>query len=190
MDWERRYQSGDTPWEKGYAAPPLEDYLALYPIQEKVLVPGCGLGHDVRLLAKQGATVTGLDIAPSAIAQAKRFTQMGKIFYVLGDFFHLPQEFENKFDWLVEHTCFCAIDPNEREAYVKGAWSALKPGGKLFGIFYLNPEVEEGPPFGVKVSELNSIFNHFFLLEKEWRPLRSYEGREGKELIRIYQKKN
>ena len=190
MDWERRYQSGDTPWEKGYAAPPLEDYLALYPIQEKVLVPGCGLGHDVRLLAKQGASVTGLDIAPSAIARAEHFPQAGEVFYVLGDFFHLSKRFESEFDWVVEHTCFCAIDPNEREAYVKGAWSALKPGGKLFGIFYLNPEVEEGPPFGVEVSELNSLFNRYFLLEKEWKPLRSYKGREGKELVRIYQKKN
>ncbi|MEZ5405692.1 MAG: methyltransferase domain-containing protein [Verrucomicrobiia bacterium] len=187
MDWEQRYEVHDTPWEKGYAAPPLQDYLESHKIEGEVLVPGCGLGHDARLLAGQGAEVTGLDIAPTAIERAKEFP--GKVEYVLGDLFCLPEAWKEKFDWVVEHTCFCAIDPNQREAYVKSVYEVLKINGKLFGIFYLNPEVEEGPPFGVKTTQLDLLFNPYFNLEKEWFPNRSYEGREGKELLRIYQKK-
>ena len=188
MDWEKRYQTNDMPWEKGYAAPSLEDYLKSNKVEGSVLVPGCGLGHEVRLLASYGAEVVGLDMAPSAIKRAKQFSQ--KENYVLGDFLHLPEGFESKFDWIVEHTCFCAIEPNQRKAYVKAAWHALKTTGKLFGIFYLDPDVEEGPPFGIKAGELDLFFEPYFVLKEEWKPLRSYEGREGKELIRIYQKKN
>jgi SAM-dependent methyltransferase len=187
MDWEQRYQVNDTPWEKGYAAPPLEDYLMSNSIKGKVLVSGCGLGHDARLLASQGAEVVGLDIAPTAIKRAKEFS--GKVEYILGDLFCLPQEFLGKFDWVLEHTCFCAIDPDQRETYVQSAYEVLKANGKLFGIFYLNPDVEEGPPFGVATTELDILFDPYFALEKEWVPNRSYGGRERRELIRIYQKR-
>lgn len=187
MDWEQRYQTHDMPWEKGYAAPPLEDYLKTQKIEGEVLVPGCGLGHDARLLASQGADVIGLDIAPTAIARAKEFP--GNVEYVLGDLFNLFVEWKEKFDWVVEHTCFCAIDPGQREAYVKSVYHALITKGKLFGIFYLNPGLEEEPPFGVATTELDLLFDPYFTLEKEWIPNRSYEGREGKELVRIYQKR-
>lgn len=186
MDWEQRYQTNDMPWEKGYAAPPLENYLKFNKIEGEVLVPGCGLGHDTRLLADRGARVTGLDIASTAIERAKQFG--GKVDYILGDFFDLPEILKNKFDYMVEHTCFCAIEPNQRKNYVRSAWETLNSTGKLFGIFYLNPKVEEGPPFGVEVGELDLLFEPYFILKEEWKPLQCYEGREGKELIRIYQK--
>jgi SAM-dependent methyltransferase len=40
----------------------------------RVLVPGCGSGHDVRAIAqKKTALVVGMDIAPSAIRTASAF---------------------------------------------------------------------------------------------------------------------
>lgn len=69
-DWNAAYEDDDTPWDKGIAAPPLRAFLAKHPIRGRVLVPGCGLGHDVRLLAEQGASVVGLDIVPKAVRQA------------------------------------------------------------------------------------------------------------------------
>ena len=39
MDWESRYREGDTPWEKGGAAPPLGELLARHGIAAE-LVPG------------------------------------------------------------------------------------------------------------------------------------------------------
>jgi len=35
------------------------------------------------------------------------------------------------FDWIFEHTLFCAIDPSERELYVKAVLRWLKPGALI-----------------------------------------------------------
>ncbi len=64
MDWESHYQTGDMPWEKGAPAPPLSEWLSKNKIHGRVLVPGCGSGHDVRELARAGAEPIGLDLAP------------------------------------------------------------------------------------------------------------------------------
>ena len=72
-DWDKAYDIGETPWDKGYASPALNAFLESYPLTGSVLVPGCGTGHDVRLLAAQGTEVVGIDIAPSAIRKAKAF---------------------------------------------------------------------------------------------------------------------
>jgi methyl halide transferase len=52
-DWESAYVLGETPWDKGFASPPLSWFLQLgqWLPAGRVLVPGCGRGHDVRLLA-------------------------------------------------------------------------------------------------------------------------------------------
>ena len=53
-DWNAAYRLGDTPWDKGYAAPPLIEFLKRQSISGCVLVPGCGAGHDVRALVGAG----------------------------------------------------------------------------------------------------------------------------------------
>src|ERR1017187_5117352 len=89
-DWEERYQTGDMPWEKGAASPGLVDFLATQRTLERgrVLVPGCGTGHDVREWAKAGFAVTGSDLAPSAIRLASERTQAAGLSaeFIQGDF--------------------------------------------------------------------------------------------------------
>ena len=55
-DWEAHYQANDTPWDKGEPSPGLVDWLAAHPAVPRgtVLVPGCGMGHDVRAWAAAG----------------------------------------------------------------------------------------------------------------------------------------
>ena len=187
VDWEERYQRHDTPWDKGAAAPPLLDFLTRYPILGEVLVPGSGTGHDVRALAAQGAgaQVTGLDLSPSAIALAHSFPTASNIVYQEGDLFQLPSSWHGHFNWIVEHTCFCAIDPSRRGAYAGAIAEMLKPGGHYFAIFYLTPGAEEGPPFGVTREEIAELFDPKFALLEEWVPSRSFAGREGRELCQL-----
>jgi len=72
LEWQRRYEESDTPWDKGMPAPALVNFLRQQPISGRVLVPGCGRGHEVREIGRQPQTsVVGLDISPTAIAQAK-----------------------------------------------------------------------------------------------------------------------
>jgi SAM-dependent methyltransferase len=194
LQWQRRYEQDDTPWDKGMAAPPLTAFLHQKRISGRVLVPGCGRGHDARALGPLPSTsVVGLDISAAAIAQARKLsapcTPDFDVSFIVGDFFQLPSRLQRSFDWLVEHTCFCAIEPSRRPDYVVAASSALRTGGKIFGIFYLDPDVEEGPPFAVSRRELSGLFEPHFILQEEWTPKESFPGREDRELVMVLQKR-
>jgi len=187
-NWEEQYRKGETPWEKGAPSPGLVDFLATERVTGKVLAPGCGLGHDVRALAAQGAEVTGLDLAPSAVAAANAMLRAGTEQYVEGNLFNPAPELRGVFDWVWEHTCFCAINPADRPSYVEGVHTALKSGGHLLAIFYLDPgnkSPDEGPPFEVSLAELDRLFSPRFELLREWLPQHAYPGREGREWMRI-----
>jgi|TARA_B110000438_G_scaffold203120_1_gene194835 SAM-dependent methyltransferase len=186
-EWEKRWQAGDTGWDHGEPSPPLLEYLASNLIDGQVLVPGCGSGHDVRALARGGSAVLGLDIAPSALTKAHRFPPVGKERYELGNWLKPDPELKERFDWVVEHTCFCALEPSARAEYVASVDFALRPGGQFLGIFYLRPRAENGPPFGVKATELDAFFSRFEL-KRQWTPSRAYPGREGREQMRAYYK--
>jgi SAM-dependent methyltransferase len=189
-DWESHYRTGDMPWEKGAAHPALVAFLKPNPVHGRVLVPGCGLGHDVRALAATADEVVGLDLAPSAVAGARKHPAVGGERYLLGDLFALPAKMRGVFDVVFEHTCFCAIDPSRRSDYVAAVADALKPGGHLLAVFYLDPGLdpgESGPPFGITLDELDAIFAPRFKLLREWKPGATYPGREGREMCRLLQ---
>lgn len=189
MDWNMRYARGDTPWDKGGSHPVLQDMIARGALKGRVLVPGCGTGHDVRALARRGLEVTGLDIAPLAIDRARNHPAAGRETYVHGDLLDLPDELLGVFDGVFEHTCFCAIDPARRADYVSAAASALKPGGRLLAIFYADPESEDdGPPYSCSAGELDTLFGGDFRMLEEHRELPTFPGREGCELLRLLER--
>ena len=190
VDWEARYQSGDIPWDEGYAAPALTEFLKQYPIHGTVLVPGSGPGHDVRALARQSKTalVTGLDLSATAIALARSHPKVGLEHYEQGDLFDLPESWQSCFDWVFEHTCFCAIPPSFRSDYVRAIATVVKPGGRYFAIFYLNPTALEGPPHGSSREEIRRLFGSDFELLEEWLPNEAFEGREGREICQLWRK--
>jgi SAM-dependent methyltransferase len=188
-DWETRYRSGDMPWEKGEASPGLVDFLAGHPelARGKVCVPGCGTGHDAREWAKAGFAVTGYDIAPSAVALSRQRTAAAGLTarFEVGNF--LKDESPERFDWVFEHTLFCAIDPGDREDYVRAVMRWLKPGGDYLAVNYLIPDTD-GPPFGTTRDELVKRFSAHFDLMEEWVP-RSYPNRTGLELMLWWKKR-
>jgi len=187
--WEGRYESKDMPWEKGAPSPGLEDFLA----ENKklpgstVCIPGCGLGHDVRVWARAGFEAFGFDIAPSAIALAERLTRAARLKakFEQRDFLQDPPLF--RFDWLFEHTLFCAIQPEERDAYVKAVLRWLKPNGRYLAVNYMIPD-KDGPPFGTKRPELWKRFSPHFELVREWVP-RSCPNRTGLQLMLWWKRK-
>jgi methyl halide transferase len=186
-DWEQAYRRQQTPWEKGRPHPGLVDFLADgATLHGKVFVPGCGSGHDVRALSTPANHVIGVDIAPSPIAKAKAHPRIASEEYLLSDLFALPATFDGQFDWVFEHTCFCAIDPGQRSEYVATVVRLLRTQGRLFAIFFINPDHDdEGPPFRVSKAELDGLFGEFFSVEREWIPALTYPGREGRELMRV-----
>ncbi len=179
--WEARYQSGDMPWEKGAPSPGLVDFLAANPDLKRgtVAVPGCGTGYDVREFAKAGFDAYGFDLAPSAIALAVEKTKAVRLTakFTLTDF--LRDAAPQRFDWLFEHTLFCAIQPSERDDYVRAVLRWLKPGGNYLAVNYFLCE-PDGPPFPTTRAEQVARFSPHFELIADWTP-RSYPNRAGKE---------
>jgi len=188
-DWENRYQTGDMPWEKGAPSPGLVDFLSAHPDLPKgtVCVPGCGTGHDVRAWARAGFDATGYDIAPSAVRLAAERTKADGLIARFDQKDFLADEPAERFDWLFEHTLFCAINKNQREAYTQAVLRWLKPGGQYLAVNYLIPD-EDGPPFGTTRDELWRRFSPHFELQREWVP-RSYPNRTGLELMLWWRRK-
>jgi len=184
VDWEARYRAGDTPWNEG-VAPALTAFLSGCPMQGEILVPGCGTGHDVRAIAGHGGRVLGLDLSETALRTARSVPRIGEESYALGNLFGLPASWTGRFDWVVEHTCFCAIPPTARSHYVRAIANVLKPGGHYFAIFYTNPAAPQGPPHGVTGEEISLLFDHELALVKEWMPAEHFKGRKGRELCQL-----
>lgn len=190
--WQRRYLDHDTPWDKGRPSPPLEDYLQTNQVAGRVLVPGCGAGHDARLLGESAphAEVVAIDIAPAACELAEKFANPTNVKYLARDFLACDRDFSGAFDWLVEHTLFCAIEPGERAAYARAARHVLRPSGWFLAVFYRQPERdgEDGPPYGCSDSELAELFGDGFELAECWVPRRNYESRLGREEMRLFRR--
>jgi len=185
-DWEAAYQSAVTPWDKGRAHPALLRWLGSHAMVGRILVPGCGSGHDVRALSTNPlAEVVGLDLAPSSALAAAKHPRTGGERYLTGNFLEGNSP-EGAFDWIFEHTCFCAINPACRPAYAKAAATALRPGGCLLAVFYRNPSHggDDGPPYGCSMPEIDRLFGPWFEAVSEEENIETFEGREGREVLR------
>jgi methyl halide transferase len=188
MDWEELYRKGETHWDKGGASLPLKEYLAGHAVKGRAVVPGCGRGHEVALAVEHGLDAMGLDIAPTAVAEAKgRYPHLAERF-VLGSFFDPPAQMRAAFDGVLEHTCFCALEPGLRAEYRRASDLVLRKGGLLIGVWYMNPKLEdgsEGPPFRLSVEELTSLFANGYEVVEDYVPKVAFDGREGRERVRV-----
>ena len=190
-EWDEKYKAGNTRWEKGAPSPVLKQYLERHPAQGRALVPGCGRGHEVALAVEQGLDAIGLDIAPTAIAQAReKYPHLAERF-VLGNLFDPPKPMHGAFDVVLEHTCMSGLHPSMRADYRRGIDLTLRPGGLLIGVWYINPDLdpgEEGPPFPFPEPELTALFAKGYEIVDDYVPDVAFAGREGRERVRVYRR--
>ena len=188
MDWDELYRKGEVPWDKGAASPPLTEYLTRAGMRGRALVPGCGRGHEVALAAVFGLDVTGLDIAPTAVAEAQAlYPELAKRF-VVGNLFDPPAELRDAFDVVLEHTCMSALPPYLCGEYRRGIDTTLRRGGLLIGVWFINPDLdpgEEGPPYPLSVEDLTALFADGYKIVEDYVPKVAFAGREGRERVRV-----
>jgi SAM-dependent methyltransferase len=187
MDWDEAYRKGEVFWDKGMPSLPLREYLERQPATGRALVPGCGRGHEVALAVERGLDVIGLDLAPTAIAEARALYPALAARFVVGDLFNPPAEMRGAFDVVLEHTCMSALPPALRPAYRRGIDLTLRPGGRLIGVWFVNPNLEPGyggPPFPFPVAELTALFADGYTIEEDYVPAVAFPGREGRERLR------
>ncbi|MEW5738022.1 MAG: methyltransferase domain-containing protein [Myxococcota bacterium] len=190
--WEAHYLSAQTGWEKGRCAPPVARMLGegLLPPHAHVAVLGAGRGHEALEVAARGFESTAIDFAASAI-EATRVAAQHRALDVetlRQDVFTLGTTHALTFDAVLEHTCFCAIDPARRDEYVEVVHAVLKPGGIIFGLFYAHGR-PGGPPFDTSEEEVRRRFEARFTVERMRRAPDSFSDRAGFELEFVFRRK-
>lgn len=189
--WNDLYRQGDTGWDQGRAAPPIERLIEEGVFgRGPVLVVGAGRGHEALLLARRGVEVTAVDFAPRAAEAMRRAAaDAGVAMEVLeGDLFDLPAKRAGAFAAVLEHTCFCAIDPERRPEYVRAMHAVLRPGGVLAGLFYAHGR-PGGPPFTTDAEEVRRLFGSQFLIQRLTTAPDSIPRRAGHELEAVMERK-
>jgi SAM-dependent methyltransferase len=189
--WRQKYQKPTQGWEIGRAAPPLERWFDAHPpTGKRALVVGCGRGHEARMLKARGAkTVVAIDFVDEALAEAERLaTAEGmRIDFRRRDLFALAEDGES-YDLVVEHCCFCAIEPARREEYVDVVADVLAPGGELVALFWCGGRVD-GPPFVVAPAEIERLFARRFVITEIGTPSDSIESRRGEERLVVFRRR-
>lgn len=191
MNWDARYKNNDIPWDKGEAAPALVQFLRSHIVEGKVLVPGCGFGHDCSAIAKNGSCrVLGLDVSKTAILKAQTLYGSTKnLEFHEGNLLKKYPILKSKFDWVIEHTCLCALEPQMRNYYVDFITYVLKPGAHFFGIFFKEVIDTQGPPFACDSEEIIKLFGRYFEFVEIWSPKSYFAGRENLEICYLMKRR-
>lgn len=190
--WEARYLSAQTGWERGRCAPPIVRMLreAVVAKGAHVAVLGSGRGHEALEAAAQGYEATAIDFAEPAIEATRVAAEHRQLDVetLQQDLFTLGTTHEGAFDAVLEHTCFCAIDPERRDEYVQVVHRVLKPGGVVFGLFFAHGR-PGGPPFDTNEDEVRRRFEPHFVVERLERAKDSFSERSGEELEFVFRRK-
>ncbi|PYH45963.1 thiol methyltransferase [Aspergillus saccharolyticus JOP 1030-1] len=181
--WSQLWDTDNSDlWDRGKPSPALVDLIEerrdLVSLvgpdgrKKKALVPGCGKGYDVVMLALHGYDVYGLEISSTGVSVARRYAenelanpqaynwgasrvdcQPGQVEFIQGDFFKRDWEKPGlKFDLIYDYTFLCALHPTMRPQWAARMAELLIPGGQLVCLefpLYKDPSLP-GPPWGLK----------------------------------------
>ena len=190
--WTKRYQEERTPWDIGYPATPIKEYIdQLEDKTSSILIPGAGNAYEAEYLWQQGfENVFVMDISDFPLKQFRdRNPDFPKAQLLLEDFF----QHEIRYDLIFEQTFFCSLVPTDenRNRYVNQMASLLKPNGKLVGVWFdiaLTRGQEKRPFGGDKKLYLSYLDSYFETITFE-PCYNSIPPRMGNELFGIFRKK-
>ncbi len=156
--WEEKYRANTIPWDRGGASPALLRWLEADALAHgRILVPGCGRGHEAVELARHGFHVTALDIAPSALRHLEAELAAAGLAAATVCADALAWQPDAPFDAIYEQTCLCALPPGHWPAYEQQLFRWLRPGGHLYALFMQTGRAG-GPPFHCEVAEMRALF--------------------------------
>ena len=188
--WAERYRANATPWDLGRPAPPFETLLLQGTLSPgKMAVLGSGLGHDAALFGQHGFKVTGFDLTEEATDSARSRYGHSADFEQADMFTLADSPNAGQFDYVLEHTCFCAIPVTKRMVYEAVVRQLLKPGGHYIALFWLTPGTKDGPPHGSTRAEIRQLFTPDFEILCEVVPDNSVDARQGQELLVVMRRK-
>jgi len=191
--WDANYEQGTDGWDLGRPTPVFQRLLRSQRLSPgRMIVLGAGRGYDAREFARRGFQVTAVDFSSEAVREMQRLASPEAPVEILQhDIFTLPAALNNSFDYVLEYTCFCAIDPGRRAEYADLVTRLLKPGGMYIDLAFPLDGRKGGPPFAVSAAEVLDLFRGrgFKLLSRE-KPVDSISARRNAEELLLFQKGN
>ena len=170
--WQQRFEQGQTPWDRGAPHPQLQAWQRAGVLRagQRVIVPGCGNGHELLALAELGLDVCGLDYAPAAVERARARVQEASgaasrpIRVEQADVLIWQPSAQEAPDVVYEQTCLCALHPDHWQRYAAQLAGWLRPGGLLAALFMqarresAGDGVVEGPPYHCDINAMRALF--------------------------------
>jgi 2-heptyl-1-hydroxyquinolin-4(1H)-one methyltransferase len=134
-DFEEIYRDradGGVPWDIGEPQPALAALVESGWCEGRVVDIGCGTGELGLALAARGHSVTGVDLAPSAIAQARRKAAERRldVDFVVGDATEL-HGYDGGFDTVVDSGLLHCLPPPAQRRYLDVLRRICRPGGRV-----------------------------------------------------------
>ena len=164
--FEALYRRKAPVWDIGR---PQEVFVALARaglIRGKVLDIGCGTGENALLLAGLGHEVLGLDIAPTAIEQARRkaVERSVTVSFAVADARSLA-DLGQTFDTVIDSGVFHVFADEDRSRFVSSLGMALSPGGRCFVLAFRDDEPGTWGPRRVSAAEIRESFAAGWILD-------------------------
>lgn len=170
--WNARYAEGELPWDSGEPDAHLREVLEAYDIPSgSALEIGCGTGTNAIWLAQQGFEVTGLDVAPNAVARAEEKAAAAGVAcrFVARDV--LVDEVPGSArDFVYDRGCFHVFDRAEdRERFASRVHDLLAPGGLWHSLIGSadGPPRDHGPPQRSAAEVAAAVEPYFEILKLE-----------------------
>jgi SAM-dependent methyltransferase len=137
------------PWDNKAPSESVITWQARGWVHGEVLDIGCGLGDNAIYLAKNGHTVTGLDISPTALLTAEqRAKDAGvDVTFAVADSTKL-YGYTDAFDTVIDSGLFHSLDDAGRRSYAAVVHRATRPGATLLLSCFsdANPSGEDWRP--------------------------------------------
>ncbi len=189
--WNALYASGEKlPWDLGAPTPVFQRLIRSGEFPPGwMMVLGAGRGYDAREFSKNEFNVIAVDFAKEAITAMLDLMEKESRHDILGRDLFTIDEFENFFDYVLEYTCYCAIDPKRRGEYADKVAYFLKRGGMYIALAIPLDDHAGGPPFAVNADELIGLMEErgLKLVRREF-PEDSIKPRKGKEELIVMEK--
>jgi SAM-dependent methyltransferase len=101
---------------------------------KRAIVVGCGLGDDAQALREAGYEVSAFDVAPTAIAWARKRYPVDPWRFFVADLLALPNDVLDTFELVFEAYTIQALPTSVRAQAIDGVASLVAPGGTVLVV--------------------------------------------------------
>jgi SAM-dependent methyltransferase len=157
--WDESYRNGLAPWDLGRPQPAIVRLAERGAFAGTVLDAGCGTGEHALFLAARGHETVGVDVAATAIEQArhKAATRHVAAEFLIADALQLGC-LGRTFDSVLDVGLFHTFDDQERRAYVDSLASVTQAGSLLHLLCFSEATPGDFGPRRVTQAELRSAY--------------------------------